>query len=1139
MLRRLFSPVPTRRPRKARVRPATCFRSRLFLQSLEARDVPATFTVTNANDSGAGSLRQAILDSNNAPGADTIVFDNVAFATPQQITLSSELLITDDLTITGPGASQLSVSGNNANRVFEINLISRVLNVTLSNMTVTGGKITSGSGAGIYTADENVTLNNMVISGNTVAGLVGDSGGGVGVGGGGILTVRNSILSGNSASGHGGGIYFFDSGSLLVDSSTVSGNSSTMAARGGGGIYFYGTAGAGGVVIRNSTITGNSSAGSAGGIAFVNLDGNAQIQNSTITGNTSATTGTLDGTGGGGISVYLTQTARGNSTLTLQSTIVSGNSAANGRTDIAESMTPLPPNNFTATIVADHSAFGVNSGFTLSPLSANNLPFGAMLNLQPLANNGGPTPTMALGPGSAAIDTGSNPANLTSDQRGTGFARVQGNGADIGAFERASNFPTASGTFPNVTTAGGTSYTLQVTYSDSTAINVSTLDSNDIRVTGPNGFNQLATFVSVDNNTNGTPRTATYTITPPGGAWAATANGTYTVSVEQNQVANTSALTVPGAAIGAFQVLLPQTYIVTNTNDSGAGSLRDAITQANNVPNTADTITFGPLFNTPQTIALTSGQLSISDSVTISGPGANLLTVRRDPSLPATTQFRIFSVVSGIGVINVNLTGLTITGGNTAPAAPAGSTSDGAGILLGDENLTLNGVVVTGNTSGSEGGGIGVQGFGGNLIVRNSTISGNTANGTAAAGPAGSGGGIYFANRGSLLLENSTVSGNTSTNGEGGGIYFYGIIGAGGLTVRNSTISGNVSGKGGGGVSLNTVTGQLLVQNSTITANTANGTGAGMGGGGITQSAGTGAVITIVSSIVSGNTNANGPDVFSGGTVNVNFSAVGSATGFTPSGTSGNNLAFGANLLLGPLANNGGPTLTHALGANSPAINAGSNPLNLTTDQRGTGFVRVFGSAADIGAFESQPTAQANVASVGVNTGQANTLQRSSVTSVTVTFDRVVSFVGAQTVAFQLTRISPGSPTGNVTLTVDTSGSTATQTIAKLTFSGSLTDGSATAPSLIDGNYQLTVFSNQIQGGLNGGDNISTLYRYYGDVNGDRVVNGLDLAEFRSAFGTALGNPNYLPYLDQNGDGAINGLDLAVFRTHFGTALSP
>src|SRR5688500_4644040 len=102
LLRRLFSRPPLRR-RAPRARPASYFRARPLLQSLEARDVPATFTVANTNDSGTGSLRAAILSANTSPGADTIVFDNIAFGTPQAITLASQLLVTDDVTITGPG----------------------------------------------------------------------------------------------------------------------------------------------------------------------------------------------------------------------------------------------------------------------------------------------------------------------------------------------------------------------------------------------------------------------------------------------------------------------------------------------------------------------------------------------------------------------------------------------------------------------------------------------------------------------------------------------------------------------------------------------------------------------------------------------------------------------------------------------------------------------------------------------------------------------------------------------------------------------------------------------------------------------------------------------------------------------------
>ena len=74
-------------------------------------------------------------------------------------------------------------------------------------------------------------------------------------------------------------------------------------------------------------------------------------------------------------------------------------------------------------------------------------------------------------------------------------------------------------------------------------------------------------------------------------------------------------------------------------------------------------------------------------------------------------------------------------------------------------------------------------------------------------------------------------------------------------------------------------------------------------------------------------------------------------------------------------------------------------------------------------------------------------------------------------------------------------------------------------------------------GGLTGGDYTAGLFRLFGDVNGDRAVNGLDFAAFRAAFGSGVGDVNYLVFLDANGDGALNGLDFASFRARFGTIL--
>jgi hypothetical protein len=155
------------------------------------------------------------------------------------------------------------------------------------------------------------------------------------------------------------------------------------------------------------------------------------------------------------------------------------------------------------------------------------------------------------------------------------------------------------------------------------------------------------------------------------------------------------------------------------------------------------------------------------------------------------------------------------------------------------------------------------------------------------------------------------------------------------------------------------------------------------------------------------------------------------------------------------------------------------------------------------------------------------------VTSVTVTFSGLVSFVGPVANAFQLSRTGPGT-TGNVTLAVDLTGSTATQTIARLTFFGPLTEG---ANSLIDGNYTLTVFSSQVNGGVLGGDSVTTLFRLFGDVNGDKTVNITDLTAFRNAFGASSTDANYRPYFDLSGDGVINLTDLTQFRNRFGIIL--
>jgi hypothetical protein len=146
--------------------------------------------------------------------------------------------------------------------------------------------------------------------------------------------------------------------------------------------------------------------------------------------------------------------------------------------------------------------------------------------------------------------------------------QLGGSGAGNGNFTAGEVYtidktaPTASNLVAPAPANGGTSYTFTVNVSDNQAIDVGSLDGNDIRVTGPGGFSQLATFVSVNPATNGSPRTATYRIVPPGGAWDAPDGGTYTVAIQSNQVSDTAGNSVAGAVLGSFQVsLVYRTYL--------------------------------------------------------------------------------------------------------------------------------------------------------------------------------------------------------------------------------------------------------------------------------------------------------------------------------------------------------------------------------------------------------------------------------------------------------------------------------------------------------------------------------------------------------------------------------------------------
>ena len=156
----LTSTSTRRRPTRRRS-PA----SRLYLEVLEDRHLLSTFSVLNFLDSGPGSLREAITNANGAPGADLISFAPAARDGTIALT-GGQLSITDDLTIDGPGAGRLAVSGNDASRVFQI---SSGVAVSIDDLTVTHGRAV-GRGGGILNAGT-MTLSRAILSDNLVVGL--------------------------------------------------------------------------------------------------------------------------------------------------------------------------------------------------------------------------------------------------------------------------------------------------------------------------------------------------------------------------------------------------------------------------------------------------------------------------------------------------------------------------------------------------------------------------------------------------------------------------------------------------------------------------------------------------------------------------------------------------------------------------------------------------------------------------------------------------------------------------------------------------------------------------------------------------------------------------------------------------------
>jgi hypothetical protein len=576
----------------------------------------------------------------------------------------------------------------------------------------------------------------------------------------------------------------------------------------------------------------------------------------------------------------------------------------------------------------------------------------------------------------------------------------------------------------------------------------------------------------------------------------ATPNGSHTITIRATD--NCGAITDATFTLTVAAHVAP---VVTNTNDSGVNSLRQALLDVLD----GETITFNIPPTDPGyvagvwTISLTTGELVVDKDVTINGLGANVLVVRRDPS---ASNFRVFHVTSGLsrpgdapsGIpAGVTIQGLTISGGVSNSGLFGGA---GGGIYNDHTNLTVNACALSGN-SAVYGGAIISDGLNGtaSLAITNSTLSGNSASGDSLA----SGGGVMnYGYNGSVPLNvaNSTFSQNSASS-RGGGIFNYGETGSAPLNIANSTFSQNSSTNGGGAI-FNSF-GATTIGNSILKTGVS-GPNIDGGGGSITSSG-----------YNLSNDNGGGFLTATGDQINT-------------------------DPILGPLKNNGGPTFTHAPLSNSPAIDRGKDIGPTGQDQRGsvrpvTYDVSIVppsgGDRSDIGAVELPPGVQPTSAvsrkthgaagdfnitlpltgPVGIEcrSGGANNDYR-----VVFTFAAPVTY-GSAVVSNGVGTVGGSSGSGTNTITVDLTGVTDVQ--------------------------RITVALLGADDGTNTGDVGIRMGVLIGDTTGDSSVNAGDVSQTKSESGHVVSSGNFRT--DVNANGAINVGDVAMVKSKSGNVLLP
>ena len=806
--------------------------------------------------------------------------------------------------------------------------ISNSRSLTLQQVMLTQNDAGQDGGGLWNSGIGNVSATDTSVTENTAA----RDGGGVHNSGSASLTFSASTIADGVAGQKGGGLYQSSLGTVSIVNATVSGNAATD----GGGIYSTRA-----LSFRNSTLSTNAASNNGGGID--NNGGAVSFASATVFGNTA-------GVAGGGI---INESVFG--AFSLKNTIVARNQINGNPPNADVDVSGVQFNSVGHNLIGDRgsvTSFIDGAKADIVGVAGNEVdPL-----LGPLQDNGGPTLTHALLFGSEARDAGTNVGVLATDQRG--FARIfdgDGDGlatVDIGAFESgfvvntfADTVDVLPGDQASADRDGNSSLRAAVMESNALAGDDTILlipGTYTLTIAGRDEDEAISGDLDISDS---------LTIIGAG------TDQTFIDAAELDRVfhvlpgarLNLKNLTIRGGnalegggVLNQGFVTLENVVIRDNTADLGAGLLNDLVTTAlaANITSSATT-------------------LMVADGSVFPARGVFDIRIGAEEIRVTAVSGNTYSVTRGVN----GTTAIAHTASNTVTLVQSMELTDtlvlnnaariqGGGLFNRNE-LTITRTTFSANSANSKGGGL----YNESSIAVATNIIDSTFDSNVATV---AGGGIYNnsaqgANPGRITLTGSTLS-NNHAGVRGGAIFNNDIV-----TLLNSTISTNSANSVGGGI-YNSVlldptdgvtvlsAGDVTLTNVTVVRNSTDGTGGGL----VNVS---GATTTLRNTIVAANSAAStGVDlqgVFT--TLGTNFiGQAGQATGLT-NGVMGDQVGSASSPfdpVIGPLADNGGPTLTHALQTGSPAINAGDNSGGEPVDQRGGR--RPTDNTADIGAFEIQ-----------------------------------------------------------------------------------------------------------------------------------------------------------------------------------------